>query len=186
MARALNRLTVKKVAKLLRNGVVGVHADGAGLYLRVKSKSNAHWEKQYQPRGAAPRTTRNGKIGYKVNYMGLGSAFVITLAEAREANRQANKLLIEKIDPLTTRRAERAQRLDDAAKVITFGQAARDYYNAHVRSWDDKHAAQWRQSVLGETPAGVRSSATRARRYAICQWRQSISRVSRTCLRRCG
>ena len=154
MARALNRLTVKKVAKLLRNGVVGVHADGAGLYLRVKSKSNAHWEKQYQPRGAAPRTTRNGKIGYKVNYMGLGSAFVITLAEAREANRQANKLLIEKIDPLTTRRAERAQRLDDAAKVITFGQAARDYYNAHVRSWDDKHAAQWRQSVLGETPSG--------------------------------
>jgi hypothetical protein len=120
----------------------------------ASSKSNAHWEIQYQPRGAAPRTTRNGKIGYKVNYMGLGSAFVITLAEAREANRQANKLLIEKIDPLTTRRAERTQRLADAAKVITFGQAARDYYNAHARAWDDKHAAQWRQSVLGETPSG--------------------------------
>jgi hypothetical protein len=172
---------VKKVAKLLRNGVVGVHADGAGLYLRVKSKSNAHWEKQYQPRGAAPRTTRNGKIGYKVNYMGLGSAFVITLAEAREANRQANKLLIEKIDPLTTRRAERAQRLDDPlAKqpaIITTRTSDRGTTSmlpSGVRAFWVKHRA------------GVRSSATRARRYAICQWRQSISRVSRTCLRRCG
>jgi integrase len=155
LARLLNRLTVKKIEKLLRNGVVGVHADGAGLYLRIRSKTSASWEKQYQPRGAVPRITKTGKVGWPVKYMGLGSAFVITLDEAREKNRQANKLLIDKVDPLTTRRAERAQRIADATKVITFGEAARRYYNNHCAAWDDRHAAQWRQSVLGETPSGA-------------------------------
>jgi integrase len=154
MARALNRLTVKKVQKLLRNGVVGPHADGAGLYLRIRSKTSASWEKQYQPRGAQPRITKTGKEGWPVKYMGLGSAFDVSLDEAREANRAANKLLRDKIDPLATRRAERAQRLADAAKQQTFGEAARDFYNAHVRSWDAVHAAQWARSVLGTTPSG--------------------------------
>jgi integrase len=154
VARLLNRLTVKKIEKLLRNGLAGLYADGSGLYLRIRSRTSASWEKQYQPRSAAPRITRTGKTGWPTKYMGLGSAFDISLDEARKKNRAANQLLIEKIDPLTTRRAERAARLADAAKQKTFGEAARDFYNAHVRSWDEKHAAQWRQSVLGETPSG--------------------------------
>jgi integrase len=154
MERALNRLTVKKVQKLLRNSVVGVHADGAGLYLRIRSKTSASWEKQYQPRGAQPRITKTGKEGWPVRYMGLGSAFDVSLDEAREANRAANKLLRDKVDPLSTRRAERAARLAEAAKQQTFGEVAVAYYTSHVRTWDDKHAQQWRRSVLGETPSG--------------------------------
>ena len=154
MARALHRLTVKKVQKLLRNGVVGVHADGGGLYLRIRSSTSASWEKQYQPRGAQPRITKTGKEGWPVRYMGLGSAFDVPLDEARMANQAANRLLRDKIDPLTARRAERAARLAEAAKQKTFGEVAVAYYTSHVNTWDDKHAQQWRRSVLGETPSG--------------------------------
>jgi integrase len=154
MARALKRLTIKKIEKLLRNGVVGVHPDGAGLYLRIRSSTSASWEKQYQPRGAVPRITRTGKVGWPVKYMGLGSAFDVSLAAAREANQAANILLKDKIDPLTQRRAEHAARLAEAAKQRTFGQVAVAFYTSHVRSWDERHAAQWRRSVLGETPSG--------------------------------
>jgi hypothetical protein len=154
MARALKRLTVKKIEKLLRKGVAGVHADGAGLYLRIRSKSSASWEKQYQPRGAVPRITRTGKVGWPVKYMGLGSAFDVSLAAAREANQAANILLKDKIDPLTQRRAEHAARLAEAAKQRTFGQVGVAFYTSHVHSWDERHAAQWRRSVLGETPSG--------------------------------
>jgi integrase len=133
---------VKKVTKLIRNGVVGVHADGKGLYLIVKSKTNAHWEKRYQ-------------VGYRTKCMGLGSAIgTVSLDEARKRNSAAALLLVDKIDPLATRRAERAARAAEMAKQRSFGEIAKDYFKAHARSWDPKHAQQWARSVLGTTPSG--------------------------------
>jgi integrase len=152
--RSINRLTSKKVAKLLTAGVKHLHADGGGLYLAIVSKTNANWLRRYQPPGAAPRITRNGKTGYPARYMGLGSARVFTLKEARERNREVSKLLADGVDPLTRKRAERAAQAAEAAKAKTFGQMAEELYRARANRWSQKHRQQWAAMMLGTTPNG--------------------------------
>jgi integrase len=155
MARSLNRLTSKRVEKLLRGGTAGYWPDGQGLYLVIVNKANANWLRRYQPPGAAPRITRTGKTGYATRYMGLGSARTFSLAEARERNRKVSQQLADGIDPLTQKRAQRAAQAAEAAKAKTFGQACLDYYRAHAAGWrNQRHADQWRSSMLGETPSG--------------------------------
>jgi Arm domain-containing DNA-binding protein len=119
--RAINRLTSKRVEKLLRNGVPGRYNDGAGLHLVIVSSSSAHWERRFQPPGVAPHVTSGGKTGYKCRYLGLGSARVFTLAEARERNRRISQQLADGIDPITQKRSERAAQAAAAAKMKTFG-----------------------------------------------------------------
>jgi integrase len=155
MARALNRLTSKRVEKLLRNGTAGYYPDGAGLYLVIVNKANANWLRRYQPPGAAPHVTAGGKVGYRTRYLGLGSARVFGLAEARERNRKISQMLADGIDPLTQKRAQRAAQAAEAAKTRTFGQCALDYHRAHAAGWrSQKHAQQWATSMLGTTPSG--------------------------------
>jgi integrase len=136
-------LTGKRVAKLLRKGEKDRHFDGAaGLYLCIESKTNASWQRRYQLDGVE-------------HYFGLGSARVFSLAEARERNRRVSQLLADGIDPLAQRREEKAQRIAVAARSVTFGEAATDYYRAHAPTWKHpKHTAQWRSSILGLTLAG--------------------------------
>jgi integrase len=135
-------LTAKRVAKLLRKGEPGRHLDRRGLYLVVKSRTNAHWEKRYQYLG-------------RERYTGLGSAFTFSLVEARERSRRASQLLADGVDPLTHKREAKAERIAAAAKSISFGEVAADYYRAHSPSWKHvKHVAQWRATVLGLTLAG--------------------------------
>jgi integrase len=153
--RAINRLTSKRVEKLLRNGVAGRYNDGAGLHLLIVSASSAHWERRFQPPGVAPHVTSSGKRGYKCRYLGLGSARVFTLAEARERNRRISQRLADGIDPITQKRTERAAQAAAAAKARTFGQCALDYYRAHAARWrSQRHASQWASSMLGTTPSG--------------------------------
>jgi integrase len=136
-------LTTKRVAKLIRKGEPGRHLDERGLYLITQSPTAAHWEKRYQLDG-------------KEHYHGLGSAFTFSLAEARVRNRRAGQLLEDGIDPLTQKREAKAARIAAAAKVVSFGECATDYYRAHSPSWSHpKHAAQWRASVLGLTANGA-------------------------------
>jgi integrase len=135
-------LTSKRVAKLLRRGEPARILDQRGLYLCVQSKTAAHWEKRYQLNG-------------KEHYHGLGSAFVFGLAQARERSRRASELLADGIDPLVRKREAKAQRIAAAAKAITFGECAADFYRAHSPGWKHiKHSQQWRSSVLGLTLAG--------------------------------
>jgi integrase len=136
-------LTSKRVAKLLRRGEPARILDQRGLYLCVQSKTAAHWEKRYQLDG-------------KEHYHGLGSAFVFGLAQARERSRRASELLADGIDPLVRKREAKATRIAEAAKTITFGQCATDYFQAHSPSWKHrKHIQQWRASVLGLTMNGA-------------------------------
>jgi len=135
-------LTAKRVAKLLRGGKKDRHFDGAGLYLCIESETNASWQRRYQLDGAE-------------HHFGLGSARVFSLSEARARNRRVSQLLADSIDPLAQKREEKAQRIAAAARSVTFGEAAADYYRAHAPAWKHaKHTAQWRASVLGLTLSG--------------------------------
>jgi integrase len=135
-------LTAKRVAKLIRKGEPGRHLDSRGLYLITQSPTAAHWEKRYQLDG-------------REHYHGLGSAFVFGLAAARERSRRAGELLADGIDPLVRKREAKAERIAAAARIVTFGECAVDYFRAHSPAWGHpKHAAQWRASVLGLTATG--------------------------------
>jgi integrase len=142
MARSLNRLTSKRVAKLLTAGIPGRHNDGAGLHLVIAGPSSAHYERRYERAG-------------KSRYMGLGSARAFSLAQARDRNREITRMLADGIDPLDQKRAQRAAQAAAAAKTKTFGQCAADYHRAHTADWrSQKHAQQWATSMLGTTPSG--------------------------------
>jgi integrase len=124
------KLTVKKV-ELLRK-TRGRYSDGYGLYLQVVNPpNNASWVFQYE-RGGRARA------------MGLGPLHTISLREARERALTARKLLLDGVDPLEARRAERDRRAAEAARNVTFRQCAELYYAAHADSWTNaKHRAQF-------------------------------------------
>jgi integrase len=146
------KLSAKKVAALIKAGVPGRHHDGDSLYLQIRSSTSASWVRRYQVPGAAPRP---GKKKPPNIDMGLGSARTFTLAEARERNRELTKMLADKINPLSKRREERAQEAAEAMKAISFGEAARRYFEAHSPSWRSPvHRRQWASSMLGTTPSG--------------------------------
>jgi hypothetical protein len=98
-------LKSKQVEKLLRAGAPGRHFDGQGLYLQIKSKTAARWERRYMLHG-------------QEHYFGLGSAFVFGLAKARERNRELDQLLADGIDPLQQKRAERLEQALQPAKSL--------------------------------------------------------------------
>lgn len=125
-------LTVKQVAKLTHPGR---YRDERGLYLQVISPTNRSWLLRYE---------RDGRE----RWMGLGSAHTFTLEEARERAREARKLLADGIDPLEAKRAERAARALAATKVLTFKEAAQQYFQDHSRKWSNaKHRAQFTSTL---------------------------------------
>jgi len=76
--------------------------------------------------------------------MGLGPLHTIGLHEARERARKARQQLLDGVDPLEARAAERATADLAKAKALTFEAAARQYFDAHERSWKNaKHRAQF-------------------------------------------
>lgn len=133
MARQTERLTVKG-----KNGVetlvktTGTYADGDGLYLRVNTDAGqCSWVLRYMLHG-------------KARWMGLGPYPLISLADARNRSRDARRLLVDKIDPISVRQDERAKAKQEVANRKTFAECAADFIDAHKASWkNDKHAAQW-------------------------------------------
>jgi integrase len=128
MAKTVGKLTALKVA---RDMPAGMHADGAGLYLQVTGAGAKSWIFRYSLRG-------------KPREMGLGSLSAVSLADARTKAGECRTLRQEGIDPIEARNARHAQAALDAAKSITFKDAADRYINAHRAGWKNaKHAAQW-------------------------------------------
>jgi integrase len=126
-------LTTKSIAKLKEPGRYG---DGHGLYLQVLSPANRSWLFRYERNGRGER------------WMGLGPLHTIDLTEARERARKARQQLLDGIDPLDARAAERTQRVLEAARTITFEKAAQSYFDAHERKWRNaKHRAQYLSSL---------------------------------------
>ena len=121
MARAINRLTARTVATLKEPGL---HADGAGLYLRIDQAGARRWVLIYHHLG-------------KRREMGLGSAATVDLRSAREAAGKARALP----DPIAAKRQAEAP-------LHTFESVMDTLYDDLEGGWrEGKHKAQWRSIV---------------------------------------
>jgi integrase len=128
-------LTTKKVQRLLTRR--GRYRDDLtkGLLLVVQSPTSAAWTLRYQ-------------LGKTERWMGLGSARLLTLAQARERAREARLALLDKVDPLQARRAARAATAAAAAKTLTFREASVQFYDQHASRWKNRaHTAQFMSSL---------------------------------------
>lgn len=106
----------------------GRYADGNGLYLVVDPSGARRW---------ILRTVAGGKR----RDIGLGSAKLVPLADAREAAAALRKLARSGGDPLAERRQARVI-------VPTFAEAAQRVYDEHKAAWKNaKHTAQWLSSL---------------------------------------
>ncbi|QCO04229.1 tyrosine-type recombinase/integrase [Azospirillum argentinense] len=108
----------------VRTAKPGRHADGNGLYLEVDPSGARRWLLRLVIQG-------------KRRDIGLGSATLVTLSEARDVAYGMRKVARAGGDPLADRRAARRV-------VPTFEEAARSCHGEHKDGWkNDKHAAQW-------------------------------------------
>ena len=122
MGKNLGSLTVTKVRSLKQPGMYG---DGHGLYLCVGKGAAKSW---------ILRTTVAGVR----REIGLGSAHLVTLAEARDEALRLRKIARNGGDPTAHRSKE----------AITFEQAARRVLQKSRETWkSEKHAALWWSSI---------------------------------------
>ena len=131
MARPINRLSARAVQTLKEPGY---HADGGGLYLLVGPTGAKSWVLRYQIRG-------------RRREMGLGSAALVSLQEARASAMAQRKLLAHGLDPLE-------ERASAAAVGRTFGECAEALIVSLAPGWKhEAQAEQWRQSLRDYGPA---------------------------------
>ena len=124
-----------------------MYHDGGGLYLQV-TEGGASWVLRYQLSGRA-------------RYMGLGPTTLYGLAEARARALDAKRLKHEGMDPIEAKRQARTRMRPEAAKAITFRDAAGQYIAAHAAGWTDaKVQSNWKatletyaEPVIGALPA---------------------------------
>lgn len=110
----MGKLSAVAVKAALANP--GTYQDGDGLFLKVGRSGSASWLVRLQQDG-------------KRRDIGLGSAKLLTLAEAREKAGQLRKAIkVEKRDVL-------AERKDEAAAKVTFRDAARQYHSENEAGW---------------------------------------------------
>jgi Arm DNA-binding domain len=115
------------------------YGDGAGLYLVVSPRGARKWVYRFT-------------FGGKVTETGLGSAGVVSLAEARDKARDARKLVEAGRNPIE---AKRQAAIFEAGRP-TFGAVADALVAAKESEWrNEKHKAQWR-TTLTEYAAPLR------------------------------
>lgn len=116
------KLTVRKVETLK---ISGLHGDGGGLYLNVTPSGAKSW---------ILRTVVHGRR----RDLGLGSASLVSLVEAREKARTLRKIAREGGDPDTIRKSQ----------TPTFESAARKVHASLLPTWRNaKHAETWLATV---------------------------------------
>lgn len=118
----------KLTARRVETAKPGKHEDGHGLRLVVTASGARKWVLRYMRRG-------------KRTEMGLGSAFDVSLAEARKKAATARKQLADGVDPLAEARKAKAG-------TMTFRQAADALIESMGPSWRNaKHRAQWEMTL---------------------------------------
>jgi integrase len=131
MARTIGRLTDLNVR---RANKPRLYADGGGLYLQVARNGSKSWIFRYGPQGR--------------RYHGLGALHAVSLSEARERARACRQLLFDGGDPIDARRQRGTAAKLEAAKAITFAEAADRYIRAHSAGWRNaRHRQQWTSTI---------------------------------------
>ncbi|MBX9753645.1 MAG: integrase arm-type DNA-binding domain-containing protein [Pseudomonadaceae bacterium] len=130
----------------------GTYEDGDGLRLVIKPTGKKSWVLRFQLSG-------------KRREMGLGSYPNLTLKAARLDASDRRRLLLEGVDPLAARDAERTAKQvaerNQKSKAITFREISADYIESHRVGWKNlKHCQQWQNTlatyadpVIGDLPA---------------------------------
>jgi integrase len=125
-------LTIKQVERLL---TPGRYLDEHGLYLQVMSATNRSWVLRFQREG-------------RERWAGLGPLHTINLKEARGRARKARQQLLDGIDPIEARLAERDAQRKEETERISFKQAAEKFLKLHEPGWRNaKHKQQWRNTL---------------------------------------
>lgn len=115
-------------AKVKQATEPGKYYDENGLFLRVKATGAKAWVQKLV-------------IDGRQRELGLGSAALVSLAEARELARGHRKAAREGRDPIAERKRDGA--------VPTFAEAVDLVYTLHEPSWrNKKHAAQFRSTLV--------------------------------------
>jgi integrase len=130
-------LTAKRVLKARKTP--GRYPDGTvpGLYLQVASKQTT------SARGAASWILRFERDGHE-RMLGLGPLAVVSLKLARERAKAARLQLLDGTDPIEARKAAKAARALEAAKSVTFQQAAKAYFESNRPKWtNERHAREF-------------------------------------------
>ena len=110
-------------ALFVRTAGPGRYCDGQGLYLFVQPSGTRSWVQRLVVRG-------------RHQELGLGSAQLVPLAEAREKALANRKLAREGGDPLAEkRRAEKTPTFADAARRVLDQQRAGWQSSRHPQSW---------------------------------------------------
>lgn len=142
----MGKLTALAVKAALT--IPGTYQDGDGLFLKVDKRGGAYWLLRLQ---------RDGKR----QDIGLGSAKLLPLAEARQKASGLRKAV--KLD----RRDVLAEKKNEAAAKVTFGEAARQYHAENKAGWKSAvYSRQWLASLenyafprLGDVPTGSVTAA---------------------------
>jgi integrase len=130
-ARRLGRLKAGQIAKL----GPGRYADGGGLYLNVTAGGSRAWIFRY-------------RTGGRLRDHGLGPTYTVSLSMARKAALDCRRARYAGIDPIDERREKRQGEKLEAARAITFAQAAEQYIAANRAGWrNGRSEQQWRQSL---------------------------------------
>jgi len=100
-------------------------ADGAGLYLLIKSDGSKYWRMKYRFLG-------------KEKLLAFGTYPLIALADAREQRSEAKKLLAGGVDPSTAKKDEKKKVIRNAQN--TFKVIALEWHENQKEGWSDNHA----------------------------------------------
>lgn len=121
MASKTNLITTAQLDKLLAKSRnkrrAGMHADGGGLYLRIRDSGNAAWTFRY-------------RYGGKDRWMDVGSADDMPLATARTHARKLRVAVDEGRDPIAERRAADAK----VRERGSFKELAEDWYKSEIET----------------------------------------------------
>ena len=124
-ATNINKLTALQVKKASKTGR---YSDGNCLYLYVDDNASKRWVLRLVVRG-------------KRRDMGLGSAGLVSLEEARDLARKYRRIAREGGDPFEDRKISKGN-------TVTFELAAISVHELNAPTWKNKkHADQWLSSL---------------------------------------
>ncbi|HLH98750.1 MAG TPA: integrase arm-type DNA-binding domain-containing protein [Xanthobacteraceae bacterium] len=140
-------LNEKRIAALKEAGRYRDDGPIPGLWLQVTKAGVKSWLLRYE-------------LDHRERWMGLGPTYLVPLKAARERAREARIKLLDGVDPIEARRAERDAERNERNERITFEQATEEFLRLHEAGWTNaKHRKQWRSTLqtyaypkLGDRP----------------------------------